>query len=161
MPANFTPPASVPDYFGQSVTPGSQQQVPIAPGSPGLAPVGIGVGPAAPAAGNTASPLGGSTITGVTTPGFDLPEVDVNSPVVVGGAGSGGSAPNTGSGSGTSTTGGTTTPQVPTTGGSGGGLAAIGGFAGNWFVRIALIALGIVLVAAAAWELTKERTQNA
>jgi hypothetical protein len=115
--------------------------------------------------GPTASPLGGTTITGVTTPGFDLPEVDVSSPVVTGGAGSGGSAPGAGSG--------TLPGDIPQQGGDYGGLnpdavtgapavagannalAAVASWLTDKGLRFGLIALGILLVLVAAWGFVK------
>lgn len=41
--------------------------------------------------------------------------------------------------------------------GAGKGLAAIATYASNWLIQIALIVLGIVLIAAAAWRLAEEK----
>ena len=40
-------------------------------------------------------------------------------------------------------------------------LGQIGAFAGNWFVRVGVIVLGLVLIAAAAWNLSKGKTNSA
>lgn len=85
--------------------------------------------------------------------------------VDVGGGGDGSSSPNfSGGGMGLDPAPGGVNPDTSPTGGAAGPpggastnpLAAIGAFAGNWAVRLGLIAVGIVLIGAAAHSLAEE-----
>jgi hypothetical protein len=179
----INPPASAPDTFVISTTPGSQTETPIPPAYylpqtafPATTPQVFGSNPYD----ITGSPNGFD--------GFDAsgnPVITGNSPVSSGGGASitsplpAGVAPGFDPVTGqpdivlpdvsTETTppfrstSGTPSPgTVPTTGGTGGGtltggaLTQIGAFAGNWVVRGGVIVVGIVLIAAAAWSLSGE-----
>jgi hypothetical protein len=179
----INPPASAPDTFVISTTPGSQTETPIPPAYylpqtafPASTPQTFGSNPyditGSPtgfdgfdAAGNPviagnspASAGGGASITGVTTPGFDLPDVSVSAaaatqPYLPPDAPQGGSE-----------YGGLTPSQVtgaPAVAAANNALGQIGAFAGNWVVRGGVIVVGIVLIAAAAWSLSGEPGKQA
>ena len=149
---NFTPPASAPDQFSISDTPGSQSNHPIT--DPNMYAPGAG--------GDGTQPTSSGDPNASFT--FNDPGT-VNQPAATPQDGGGSTFGGIVGGAASAATGGLAGAQAPGAApgtsvasavASTGFWGQLGSFAGNWAVRIAIIAAGVVLIAAAAYRMAEK-----